>query len=239
MSKSLKAIFSDLNQAIEGLEFAEPVTHVYNPLLYAHRPFQKYLSNYLVGPAGRTLLLGMNPGPWGMAQTGVPFGEIAAVRDWLGIEAKVDVPPGTHPKRPVQGFDCKRSEVSGRRLWGYFQSRYSAQEFAEQFVIINYCPLIFLEESGRNRIPEKLPKAERAALFGACDQALDRMLLELKPGRAIGVGKFALKMLESAIERCALDLPGESILHPSPANPHANRGWEEKVEPILRSRSRL
>jgi len=42
----------------------------------------------------------MNPGPWGMAQTGVPFGEINAVKDWLGINAEVDKPQKQHPKRP-------------------------------------------------------------------------------------------------------------------------------------------
>ena len=111
------------------------------------------------------MLLGMNPGPWGMAQTGVPFGEIEAVRDWLKISAPVEQPENMHPKRPIEGFDCSRSEVSGRRLWGYFAELFkSAEEFRNQFVIFNYCPLIFLEESGRNRTPDKLSKKEREAL---------------------------------------------------------------------------
>lgn len=232
----LKKICKELQSSVSKLSFEEPVTHVYNPLDYAHRPFQQYLEKYLAGPTGRTLMLGMNPGPWGMAQTGVPFGEVAAVRDWLGIEAAVDSPPGTHPKRPIQGFDCPRSEVSGRRLWGYFQDRLGQPErFANDFVLLNYCPLIFLEESGRNRIPEKLPKAEREPLFAACDRALDRMLKELSPARVIGVGKFALKQLEAALRRLGQDLPSESILHPSPANPQANRGWVERVHPILQA----
>ena len=37
--------------------------------------------------AKRVVFLGMNPGPFGMAQVGVPFGEVAAVRDWLRIDA--------------------------------------------------------------------------------------------------------------------------------------------------------
>lgn len=233
-AKQLKAICAELSKAMSALTFAEPVTHVYNPLEYARRPFQKYLSRYMAGPRGRTLLLGMNPGPWGMAQTGVPFGEIASVRDWLGIEEKVDSPPDPHPKRPVQGFDCTRSEVSGRRLWGMFANHTAgAEDFSQRFVVVNYCPLIFLEEGGRNRIPEKLPKSERVPMFAACDKALDAMLEELAPSRAIGVGKFALKKLEESLKRTGAIYPTESILHPSPANPHANRGWEEKVVPIL------
>ncbi len=62
----------------------------------------------------------MNPGPWGMVQSGVPFGEVAAVRDWMKIKSSAKQPKSVHPKRPIEGLSCKRSEVSGRRLWGLF-----------------------------------------------------------------------------------------------------------------------
>ena len=45
------------------------------------------------------IFLGMHPGPWGMAQIGVPFGEIPAVRDWMGISTTVDKPPVEHRRR--------------------------------------------------------------------------------------------------------------------------------------------
>ena len=66
------------------LRFAAPVTHVYNPLVYAWAPHEAYLRRF-GGARKRVVFLGMNPGPFGMAQTGVPFGEIAAVRGWLRI----------------------------------------------------------------------------------------------------------------------------------------------------------
>lgn len=230
----LREIFARLAEQTESLRFALPVTHVYNPLVYAREPLCLYLERYVQGPPGRTLLLGMNPGPWGMAQTGVPFGEVAAVRDWLGIEAAVGQPATPHPARPVQGFGCRRSEVSGRRLWGLFSERYSRPElFARDFVVINYCPLVFMEESGRNRTPDKLPRAEREPLYAACDAALAELLETLRVKRAVGVGNFALERLRSVVSAKGLEIPLDSILHPSPANPQANADWAGRVTPVL------
>lgn len=172
-----------LRDAVATLRFADPVTHVYNPLEYAWAAHRAYLGR--LNPAGvRVLLLGMNPGPWGMAQTGVPFGEVAVVRDWLGIEQRIKRPDDEHPKRPVQGFACERSEVSGRRLWGLFRERFGEPEafFAEHFVA-NYCPLVFMEASGRNRTPDKLPAEERTPLDAACDEHLAK-LLKIDPAAA-------------------------------------------------------
>lgn len=206
------------------LRFSAPVTHVYNPLEYAWAAHKKYLGR--LNPTGvRVLLLGMNPGPWGMAQTGVPFGEVAAVRDWIGIEAKVNQPKVEHAKRPIEGFACPRSEVSGRRLWGLFQQRFGVADafFAEHFVA-NYCPLVFMEESGKNRTPDKLPAEEREPLDTACDAHLRQLLEIAQPEWAIGVGKYAERCLKRVADGA---VRVTSILHPSPASPAANRGWAE------------
>ena len=168
----LKQITDELIADLDGLTFGPPVTHVYNPLLYARAAWDTYCEKY--GQRKReVLLLGMNPGPFGMAQVGVPFGEIEHVRSWIGIEAAIDKPDREHPKRPILGFDCPRSEVSGRRLWGWAKDTYTTPEaFFDRFFVINYCPLVFMEEGGRNRVPEKLPKAERQLIYAACDKAL-------------------------------------------------------------------
>lgn len=231
----LRGLYARLRSALAEQTFAAPVSHVYNPLEYASEPFALYLERYVAGPQGRTLLLGMNPGPWGMAQTGVPFGEVAAVRDWLGVEAAVGQPRILHPARPIQGFSCQRSEVSGRRLWGLFSQKFaSAADFARRFVIVNYCPLVFMEESGRNRTPDKLNRQERERLYEACDTALGELLEILQVSRAVGVGKFALDRLQKVARAKSMDqLRLESILHPSPANPQANADWAAKVLPIL------
>ena len=100
-----------LRKDVAPLRFGNPVTHVYNPLEYASAPYAAYLRAY-GGSRKRVVFLGMNPGPFGMVQTGVPFGDVGHVRDWLGIEAAVGRPPRIHPKRPIDGFACQRSEVS-------------------------------------------------------------------------------------------------------------------------------
>ncbi|MBT4091518.1 MAG: single-stranded DNA-binding protein, partial [Deltaproteobacteria bacterium] len=164
---TLSSIFNRLNREIRSMTFSLPVAYVYNPLEYAKKPHETYLRLYGTSPR-EVLLLGMNPGPFGMAQTGVPFGEITVTREWLKIEEAVQQPPRTHPKRPVEGFDCKKSEVSGRRLWGWAKSRFiNPETFFDRYFVANYCPLIFIEEGGRNRTPDKLPKAEREPLFEA------------------------------------------------------------------------
>src|SRR5688572_27997054 len=113
---SLVEISRTLSKAMRKLEFSAPVTHVYNPLEYARIPHEAYLERYGSGRK-EVLLVGMNPGPFGMAQTGVPFGDIALVRDFLGITGAVTRPASEHPARPVLGFELGRGEVSGQRLW--------------------------------------------------------------------------------------------------------------------------
>ena len=164
------------------------------------------------------------PHPFGMAQVGVPFGEIASARDWLGISAKIGKPPVEHPKRPVLGFDCTRSEVSGARLWGWAAERFGTPgAFFSRFFVVNYCPLVFMEESGRNRVPEKLPREEREPMFLACDRALRRTIEHFGPRFVIGVGKFAEKKAREVAGD--LEVVIASVPHPSPASPLANQGW--------------
>ncbi|MDA8165325.1 MAG: single-stranded DNA-binding protein [Desulfobacteraceae bacterium] len=227
-----QAITDQLVTDLQRLRFGRPVTHVYNPLVYARRSYDEYWRRY-GGPPKEVVLLGMNPGPWGMAQTGIPFGEVAAVKTWLGIEKEVDHPPCEHPKRPVTGFACTRSEVSGRRLWGWAARTFGTpKEFFRRFFVVNYCPLLFMEASGRNRTPDFLPVAERRPLLAACDRALARSMEHLGPRWVIGVGKFAEERAREAL--AGLDLRVGCILHPSPASPQANQDWEGRVNAQLR-----
>ena len=222
-----------LDRAVRKLSFTEPVTHVYNPLEYAWEPHLQYLERWGSGPK-EVVLVGMNPGPFGMAQTGVPFGDVSLVRDFLGIEAEVKRPKNEHPKRPVLGFDCPRSEVSGSRLWGWARDRFgTAEAFFARFFVLNYCPLVFMEESGRNRTPDKLPRSEREPLEAACDRALAASLDALSPKLVIGVGAFAEKQARKVWgDRAGVGIG--CILHPSPASPRANRDWAGTVELQLR-----
>jgi single-strand selective monofunctional uracil DNA glycosylase len=229
---SLVSIDRKLARTVDALHFAPPVHHVYNPLVYARGPHEKYLSRFGRGPK-EVVLLGMNPGPFGMAQTGVPFGDVSMVRDWLGIDGKVGKPPKEHPKRLVTGFACPRSEVSGTRLWGWAKERFVTPEaFFARFFIVNYCPLVFLEEGGRNRTPDKLPVAERNPLTAACDAAVRATIELLSPERVIGVGVYARDAAKRALD--GMDIEIGCVLHPSPASPKANRGWAEQADVELR-----
>ncbi len=223
----LETIIDDLLDDLRSLQFDPPVTHVYNPLEYARASHTRYLERYANSPK-EIALIGMNPGPWGMAQTGVPFGEVKTVRDWLNIEAPVGTPAHLHPRRPVAGFKCTRSEVSGRRLWAWAQKTFKTPtRFFSRFFVANYCPLMFIEAGGRNRTPNQLRAAERKPLLAVCDRALRRTIEQLNPRYVIGVGRFAEERARVALSD--LDVTIGRITHPSPANPKANRGWEALV----------
>jgi len=205
------------------LRFSHPVTHVYNPLDYAREPHEEFVRRF-ARRRPEAVFVGMNPGPFGMAQTGVPFGEVGFVRDWMGIAGRVEKPAAEHPKRPILGFACARSEVSGQRVWGWARETFgTAERFFARFFVINYCPLVFVEESGRNRTPEKCAPSERDALYAVCDRALRRSIEWLAPRHVIGVGNFAEARARVAL--AGLDVAIGRVLHPSPQSPAANRGW--------------
>ena len=220
-----------LRNDVARLQFATPVDYVYNPLEYAWKSHRAYLARYGADQP-QVMLLGMNPGPFGMAQTGVPFGDVVMVRDWLGIEAAVERPAREHPKRPVAGFQCTRGEVSGQRLWGWARNAFGTpQRFFARFFVVNYCPLVFMEAGGRNHTPDRLQRAESAALFGACDKALRRTVEQMHPEYVVGVGRFAADRAAAALKDLRVKLG--VVPHPSPASPLANRGWAAQMTRAL------
>lgn len=230
---SLIQISRELSKRVDRLRFASPVTHVYNPLRYAAAVHECYLETWGSGKKD-VLLLGMNPGPFGMAQTGVPFGDVAMVKTFLGLQGEVERPDQEHPKRPIEGLACARSEVSGSRLWGWARDRFgSAERFFDRFFVVNYCPLSFMEESARNVTPDKLRVDEQAPLFSACDGALRATVDLLRPRLVVGVGAFAAERATQALADRKVSIG--QILHPSPASPAANRGWAAAAEKQLQA----
>lgn len=223
-------ITDKLSRDVNGLKFASPVTYTYNPLAYARQPHFDYIQKY--ASLHSVLWVGMNPGPFGMAQTGVPFGDVKMVRDYLQIEGDLADLPKQHPKRPIEGFNCTRSEVSGTRLWGYAQENFaSPSAFFKKFFIVNYCPLVFMGDTGKNITPDKLAAIEREPLFRVCDEALRSIALVMETKMVVGIGAFARGVCERALS--GLDIEIGQILHPSPASPAANRGWAKAAHKQL------
>lgn len=226
---SLSSVARTLARDLDQLTFPTP-SHVYNPLIYAWDGHRQYLERFGEG-AGRVLLVGMNPGPWGMAQTGVPFGSVNAVRDWFGMAPKLArALPVQHPKYPILGMACPRDEGSGKRLWGWAAGRVGTPEqFFERFFVWNYCPLLFLGQ-GRNLIPSQLSREEQRALEGPCNAALLHVVRRLQPGAVVVFGRYAQKQVQAVLgEGVAVHY----LLHPSPANPMANQRWSEFAEEAL------
>ncbi len=231
--KELIASTQRLADDLRDFEFSSPVAYVYRTLDYTWAAQTEYLRRYGKGKK-RVIFLGMNPGPFGMAQTGVPFGEVAAVRDWMGIETEIGKPALEHPKRPIEGFECQRSEVSGRRLWGLFSERFgTADAFFKDHFVLNFCPLVWMSETGANLTPDKLSAPEMVPVEQACLKHLQEVITLMRPSFLIGVGAFAEERLRRAAEACGSKAVVGRVLHPSPASPAANRGWAEAASKQL------
>ena len=231
LHRRLGAIARSLSRSLRDVRPGPGVAWVYDPLDYAWSAHRAYLSLARARP--RALLLGMNPGPFGMVQTGVPFGEIDAVRSFLRISDGVRCPPRQHAKRPVLGFACTRSEVSGRRFWGLMQDEFGTPaRFFEAGFVWNWCPLAFTAPAGANVTPDKLPARTREMIEAACDLALGRVIDAIEPRMVIGVGAFAR---DAALRALGNRLPVHMVLHPSPASPAANRGWSRQARAQLRA----
>jgi single-strand selective monofunctional uracil DNA glycosylase len=216
-----------------GLSFGSPVGCVYNPLLYARQPHEAYVARF-ASTRKRVVFLGMNPGPWGMAQTGVPFGAVPMVRDWLGIHGPVKAPEGGHPRIVVRGFDCPRREVSGMRLWGFFRDEFrSAEAMSREMFVANYCPLLFLDDDGRNLTPDRIRRADQPPLFQACDLHLREVIEALRPQWLVGVGLFAEGRARAVVQGAGLSVKVVSIPHPSPANPRSQKDWPGQAAAAL------
>lgn len=218
-----------LRDALDGYPLPRGVAYAYHPLRYAWDAHAAFLSRYGEG-AGRAVFVGMNPGPWGMTQSGVPLADPALAREWMGVQGRVESPPHAHPKVPVLGYASTRRDPTGAKFYGWARRRYgtAAAFFAEAFVL-NYCPLLFLDEAGRNVTLPQVPKAAAAPLFAACDAHLAAMLRALRPRRVLPMGAFAAARVRGVLEAEKLDVPLRQVRHPSPANPANNAGWGDDV----------
>lgn len=209
----------------------------YNPLMYAWDVHEEYLRR-MGGLGAQTVMLGMNPGPHGMGQMGIPFAATSVVRELLGIsDIQVNQPEIPDDRRPVIGLDYHKEEVSGTRLWGLLQKQYGdAETIASHVFLVNHCPLmLFSGPRATNITPDKIGGKTAKTLLERCDEHLTEVVSILGADRVVGVGKFAESRARAALVETSVEVAG--CWHPSPASPLANRNggadWRENVRMVL------
>ena len=227
----------DVESYADDLVEQNLVDCIYNPLVYAWQPHLAYLKKAAKGKA-KTLLLGMNPGPHGMGQMGIPFAATAMVREVLEIhDLPVEQPRNLHPKRPVSGLDWPKEEVSGTRLWSLLSEHYgSGEKILSKVFLVNHCPLmLFSGERATNITPDKISGSTNRLLLERCDEHLREIVDILGITTVIGVGKFAEKRAIKALSNT--DVEVKTCWHPSPASPLANKNggadWRDNVRSVL------
>jgi len=228
---ALTAIAHNLSQQLNPLKFTGAVHTIYNPLAYAWQQHQTFLERF--DPGDRPVMfLGMNPGPFGMAQTGVPFSDPSIAQQLFGIDCDFTAPTVQHPKRPIMGKLSTRKEGSGGRLWRWVVDYFGdIDNFTNQVLIWNYCPLCFLNQNGANLTPDKLIKKDQEKLYKKCDLALRAVAENKKVRTVVALGRFAEERSKIALN--GTDTQIIYLLHPSPANPRANREWPQLATGLM------
>ena len=237
MIEASSKLRDDVEKFADSLVKEGSVDAVYNPLAYAWEPHRAYLE-LASGGGAKTLLLGMNPGPHGMGQMGIPFAATSVVRDLLKItNLEVGQPRKPHPKRPISGLDWPKEEVSGTRLWGLLANEYgSAESIFKSVFLLNHCPLmLFSGERATNITPDKITGPTTKALLERCDEHLREVADIMQIERVIGVGRYSEKRALNALS--GIDISVTTCWHPSPASPLANRNkgedWKKNVRNVL------
>ena len=237
MIEASSKLRDDVEKFADSLVKEGSVDAVYNPLAYAWEPHRAYLE-LASGGGAKTLLLGMNPGPHGMGQMGIPFAATSVVRELLKItNLEVGQPRKPHPKRPISGLDWPKEEVSGTRLWSLLANEYgSAESIFKSVFLLNHCPLmLFSGERATNITPDKITGPPTKALLERCDEHLREVVDIMKIERVIGVGRYSEKRALNALS--GIDISVTTCWHPSPASPLANRNkgedWKKNVRNVL------
>ena len=237
MIETSSKLRDDVEKFADSLVKEGSVDAVYNPLAYAWEPHRAYLE-LASGRGAKTLLLGMNPGPHGMGQMGIPFAATSVVRDLLKItNLDVGQPRTPHPKRPISGLDWPKEEVSGTRLWGLLANEYgSAESIFKSVFLLNHCPLmLFSGERATNITPDRITGPTTKALLERCDEHLREVVDIMQIERVIGVGRYSEKRALNALS--GIDISVTTCWHPSPASPLANRNkgedWKKNVRSVL------
>ncbi|XP_037927861.1 single-strand selective monofunctional uracil DNA glycosylase-like [Teleopsis dalmanni] len=204
----------------------EDITHIYNPVEYAADLHCEYLRKYLDRPK-RVVFLAVHPEQNGMAQTGVPFGNVSTVRDMMKLCGEVKQPNRLHPKHPVLGLNCHINEPSGVRFWGLMDKiAGSLDTFSEQCFVHTFCPLLFFNEYGRTIEPCVLPFEIKYPMRDLLVEALCKEMKLVQPEIIVVTGNYVYNGLQRS------ELYAKTLLvmtNPHPWVPN-NHNWVRRSE---------
>lgn len=239
--KQFLDIECDLNNELNELQFPKNITHIYNPIVYALNLHCQYIKKFLNGKK-KVMLIGMNPGPNGMVQNGVPFGNTNTVKNLMKIQGQVDQPPSLNPKRPVTGLSCTTEEPSGVRIWNLLQKLAGSLEvFGEQCFLHNFCPLAFFDEQGKNITPSELKGKIKSTLRDICLKYLEKEIQLIQPEIIIAIGSYvgdSLRKLSKQSIYVRTNIKILQLAHPSPRSLN-NNNWPEKATEFFESNDLL
>lgn len=238
-----------LADALDQIQPPEGI-RVYNPLVYGRVAHERYLSLAASGPRP-VLFVGMNPGPHGMVQTAVPFGDVVNARAIQALAGSVEGAPLIDRERlpalahlrPIEGYSFARKEVSGTRFWSEFAPVFAAAgptrdrllSTLRSAFVLNICPLAFFgavdplkgpRSPAANITPDKLPKPYREQVLAPCREYFGVVLRSLRPWGLVCFGGWAEKLAATWVR----DIDGqpprvEKVHHPSPRVLNTAAGW--------------
>ncbi len=226
---------------------------IWNPGLYGETWHARFRRLYRPGQHP-LVVFGLNPGPYGMAQTGIPFTDIRRLVSALpdlaaelrGRGERVE-PPGLAPPG-LRPYLSRSFESSAVRVYRFLKKGWGGAERGwTEVVVANPCTLLFIDPAeGKNRTPADLARAARLRGSGR-DQVRElvesfgririRCAVEsieaLSPRGAILLGKDVQAALGPALRRIlgeARVIPWE---HPARAVPES---WASGLLSALRRR---
>nr|XP_022920875.1 single-strand selective monofunctional uracil DNA glycosylase-like [Onthophagus taurus] len=222
-----------LSLELNNLTFSFPVHYIYNPLEYAWEPHSTFVKTYCKGTKD-VLFLGLNPGPWGMCQTGIPFGEVNISKEWLKMNGEVEKPKDECPKKQIKGFECHRSEESGKRFYGFFKNLCRTPEaFFKNAFVYNLCPLAFMKKESANITPHELKGQIKKDIENICGKTLVDILKLLDIKIIVALGRYTEKQAIEITQGFQLGhIKVIYMPHPSP-RVVGNNNWAEKAQNVL------
>jgi len=219
--KDFSAKFSALIPELRKANLKKyPDIVVINPLEYLWLQYGYYTSCYH-NQYPRAMIIGMNPGPKGMSQTGIPFGSPNIIPSILPNKSLFNEirdnegSPVSSPHRRITGPSNTTVEVSGNRLWSALIKRYGDfKSITSEIFVDNICPLLFLcgKNGSKNLTPDKLtPSPAKIILIRLCTERLQKIYQCLgEPSNIVALGRWSHKFLEKMFPKVRVTY----ILHP-------------------------